>query len=164
MDSQCTANRSGILCGHCKDNFSLVLGSNRCLPDCSYNSLSLFVVLVFAGITLVLFIKIANLTISQGTLNGLIFYANIIGASQFIFFPNSEIRLVNFLATFIAWVNLDLGIQTCFLPGMGSTTKAWLQFVFSSLHLGHCFLNHCSIPLFYVYLDLDCLAIIQFKY
>ena len=129
-DSQCTANRSGILCGHCKDNFSLALGGNRCLPDCSYNSLSLIVAFVFAGITLVLFIKILNLTVSQGSLNGLIFYANIIGASQPFVFTNSDIRLVHFLATFIAWVNLDLGIETCFLYGMNGTTKAWLQFVF----------------------------------
>ena len=34
-DSQCTANRSGILRGHCQDNFSLALGSNKCLPYCS---------------------------------------------------------------------------------------------------------------------------------
>ena len=129
-DYQCTANRSGILCGYCKDNFSLALGSNRCLPDCSYNSLSLIVAFVFAGIILVFFIKILNFTVSQGSPNGLIFYANIIGATQSIVIPNSGIRPVNFLATFIAWVNLDLGIETCFLHGMDGTTKAWLQFVF----------------------------------
>ena len=130
-DSQCNANRSGILCGHCKDNFSLALGSNRCLPDCNYNSLSLTVAFVFAGIMLVFFIKILDITVSQGSPNGLIFYANVIvGASQPFVFTNSDIRLVNFLATFIAWVNLDLGIETCFLHGMDGTTKAWLQFVF----------------------------------
>ena len=130
-DSQCTANRSGILCGHCKDNFSLVLGSNRCLPNCNYNSLSLIAAFVFAGIMLVFFIKILNLTVSQGTLNGLIFYANIIWANKFTVFPNSqEIGLLNFLAIFIAWVNLDLGIETCFLYGMDGITKAWMQFVF----------------------------------
>ena len=130
-DSQCTANRSGILCGHCKDNFSLALGSNRCLPNCNYNSLSLIAAFIFAGIMLVFFIKILNLTVSQGTLNGLIFYANIIWANKLTVFPNSqEIGLLNFLAIFIAWVNLDLGIETCFLYGMDGTTKAWLQFVF----------------------------------
>ena len=129
-DSQCTANRSGILCGHCKDNFSLVLGSDRCLPNCNYNSLSLIIAFVIAGIILVFFIKILNFTVSQGSPNGLIFYANIIGASQPFVFTNCEIRLVDFLATFIAWVNLDLGIETCFLYGMDGTTKAWLQFLF----------------------------------
>ena len=130
-DSQCTANRSGILCGHCKDNFSLVLGSNRCLPNCNYNSLSLIAAFIFAGIMLVFFIKILNLTVSQGMLNGLIFYANIIWANKFTVFPNSrEIGLLNFLAIFIAWVNLDLGIETCFLYGMDGITKAWMQFVF----------------------------------
>ena len=129
-DSQCTANRSGILCGHCKDNFSLVLGSNRCLPDCSYNILFLIVAFVFAGLLLVFFIKILNFTVSQGSPNGLMFYANIIGASQPFAFTRSDIRSVNFLTNFIAWVNLDLGIETCFVHGMEGTTKAWLQFVF----------------------------------
>ena len=40
-DIQCTDNRSGVLCGGCRDNFSLALGSNRCLHGCSNNSLSL---------------------------------------------------------------------------------------------------------------------------
>ena len=75
------------------------------LLQLSYNGLSLIVAFVFAGIMLVFFIKILNLTVSQGTLNGLIFYANIVGASQPIVFPNSRVRLVDFLATFISWVN-----------------------------------------------------------
>ena len=61
-DSQCTANRSGILCGHCKDNFSLALGSNRYLPDCNYNSLTLIVAFVFAGILLVSFSRVNQWT------------------------------------------------------------------------------------------------------
>jgi len=31
---------------------------------------------------------------------------------------------------FIAWLNLDLGIETCFFDGMDEYTKTWLQFVF----------------------------------
>lgn len=34
------------------------------------------------------------------------------------------------LAMFISWLNLDLGIQTCFYDGMDMYAKAWLQFVF----------------------------------
>lgn len=36
----------------------------------------------------------------------------------------------NVLTVFIAWLNLDLGIEVCFFNGMDMYTKAWLQFVF----------------------------------
>ena len=134
QDEQCSDDRSGILCGGCRANYSLVLGSNRCLPNCTNNSLSLFVAFAAAGMALVFFIKILNLTVSQGTLNGLIFYANIIGAQPTLVFPTGGSQttrgMSTLLSVFIAWLNLDLGIETCFFDGMDAYTKAWLQFVF----------------------------------
>ena len=44
-----------------------------------------------------------------------------------IYFPSTE---TNPLAVFIAWLNLDLGIETCFYNGMNAYAKAWLQFAF----------------------------------
>jgi len=44
---------------------------------------------------------------------------------------------VNPIAVFIAWYNLDLGIQTCSCDGMDSCDgmnsyeKAWLKFIFT---------------------------------
>jgi len=38
--------------------------------------------------------------------------------------------LNDFLTIFIAWLNLDLGIQTCFYNGMDAYAKTWLQFAF----------------------------------
>ena len=87
QDVQCNDNRAGILCGGCRANYSLALGSNRCLPGCTNNRLSLVIAFAAAGIALVFFIKILNLTVSQGTLNGLIFYANIIGAQPTLVLP-----------------------------------------------------------------------------
>ena len=43
------------------------------------------------------------------------------------FFPNTRNQI---LSVFIAWFNLDLGIETCFYNGMDMYAKAWLQFVF----------------------------------
>ena len=34
------------------------------------------------------------------------------------------------LSVFIAWVNLDFGVETCFYSGMDTYQKTWLQFVF----------------------------------
>jgi len=79
------------------------------------------------GLALVVFLLVCKLTVAVGTLSGLIFYANIVGANQSIFFPSGS---TNPLTVFIAWINLDLGIETCFYDGMDTYAKTWLQFVF----------------------------------
>jgi len=84
-------------------------------------------VFALAGLLLILFLISFNLTVSEGTINGIIFYANIVHINRSIFFPSTE---ANPLAIFIAWLNLDLGIETCFYNGMDAYAKAWLQFVF----------------------------------
>ena len=84
-DKQCNYNRSGLLCGRCSENLSLALGSSRCL-QCSNSYLSLLVALAFAGIALVLLLLVMRLTVAAGTINGLVFYANIIAVNSAIFF------------------------------------------------------------------------------
>ena len=125
-NSQCTFNHSGILCGGCKTGLSLVLGSAQCLP-CSNSYLALLIPFALAGVVLVVFLKVLNLTVSVGTINGLILYANIVSANYTFFFPPET---VNFLTVFISWLNLDLGFETCFFDGLTGYGKVWLQFVF----------------------------------
>ena len=124
--NQCLYNRSGILCGQCSEGFSLVIGSNKC-DQCNSNYIALIIPFAAAGIALVAFIIVLNLTVSVGTINGLIFYANVVKMYEHFFLPGGAIP---FLSWFISWINLDLGIETCFIDGMGSCTKAWLQFIF----------------------------------
>ena len=100
QDVQCNNNRSGILCGGCRLGYSLALGSNRCLPGCTNNTLVLIIGFVIAGIALVFFIKILDLTVSRGTSNGLIFYANIIGAQTNLFSQNLEVLHIEYCLTF----------------------------------------------------------------
>ena len=125
-DCQFIYNHSGTLCGGCQPGLSLALGSAQCL-QCSNKYLALLIPLTLAGPVLVFSIKLLDLTISQGTLNGLIFYANVIKANEYIFFPQ---RQTNPLTVFIAWLNLDLGVKTCFFQGLTAYSKTWLQFVF----------------------------------
>ena len=42
-DQQCQNNRTGILCGKCSPGYSLILGTNECVENCSNNTLSLIV-------------------------------------------------------------------------------------------------------------------------
>ena len=125
-DPQCNFNRSGRLCGRCPVGQSVALGTSQCLK-CSNNYLSLIVPFAVSGVVLVFFIKILNLTPAHGLINGLIFYANIVKANEYIFFPQKQ---TNFLTVFISWLNLDLGIETCFVDGLDGYWKTWLQFVF----------------------------------
>ena len=125
-DSQCNFNRSGTLCGGCQPDLSLALGSAQCL-QCSNKYLALLIPLTLAGPVLVFSIKLLDLTISQGTLNGLIFYANVVKTNEYIFLPSGQ---TNPLTVFIAWLNLDLGVETCLFQGLTAYSKTWLQFVF----------------------------------
>ena len=129
-EAQCAFDRYGTLCGACKPDFSLALGSSQCLPNCSNNYLLLLFVFILAGFALVFFIKILNLTVTQGTINGLIFYTNIVTANKSIFSPAQHNNFLSFLTVFISWLNLDLGIETCFIKGLDGYWKTWLQFMF----------------------------------
>ena len=125
-DAQCQYNRTGKLCGGCRNNDSLLLGTSRCQP-CTNLYLTLVIPFALAGIALAFFIIFLSLTVAEGTTNGLIFYANIVSFNHSTFFPNGEF---NILQVFLSWVNLDLGIETCFYNGMDTYSSAWLQFVF----------------------------------
>lgn len=126
LDKQCANNRTGNLCGKCQNGLSLVLASSHC-KECSNDFLFLLIPFALAGILLVLFILLLNVTVATGTIHGLIFYANILVANRSIFLP---FETPNILTVFVSWLNLDLGIETCFYDGMDSQAKVLLQLVF----------------------------------
>ena len=131
-DAQCNFNRAGKLCGRCKDNYSLAIGSSHCIQCPNNYNLALLLFFAAVGPLLVLMISVLNLTVTKGTINGLIFYANIIWAYQSIFFPSTKEQnyVLYVLKPFIAWLNLDFGIEACFYQGLDMFSKTWLQFIF----------------------------------
>ena len=129
-DAQCNFNRAGRVCGRCRNNYSLAIGSSECIYCTNHNSLALLIFFVAFGPLLVLVISALNLTVTQGTINGLLFYANVVWAYQGIFFPSDTKHVLIPLKLFIAWLNLDFGIKTCFYRGMDAFGKTWLQFIF----------------------------------
>ena len=131
-DAQCASNRAGTLCGTCKPGLSVPLGSSRCLHCPTYWPgllVTIFLVFILSGIGLVALILALNLTVAVGTLNAIIFYANIMAANQSAFFPTSEVSFASVLIL-ISWLNFDLGIDTCFIDGMDTYIKTWLQLAF----------------------------------
>ena len=128
IDKQCAFNRSGTLCGACKESLSLSLGSSRCQPCHSASYIWLTLLFAIAGVFLVGFLSVFKLTVSVGTLNELIFFSNIVVINKPLMFPSGSTS--NPLLVLLAWLNLDLGIETCYYNGMDMYGRTWLQFVF----------------------------------
>uniref|UniRef100_A0A1X7SWX8 Uncharacterized protein n=1 Tax=Amphimedon queenslandica TaxID=400682 RepID=A0A1X7SWX8_AMPQE len=79
------------------------------------------------GVLLVVLLIALNLTVSVGTLNGLLFYANIVKLYEPVFSRKEGLPV---LSQVISWINLDFGFEICFYNGMDSYAKQWLQFAF----------------------------------
>ena len=127
-NAQCAFNRVGLLCGSCEEGYSLTLGSSRC-QKCTNLWLLLVIPFILVGMALVFIMMACNFTLASGTLNGLLFYANILIANQSTFFPFQK---VNVLTVFVSWLGLNLGIPTCFFNGMDGFQKVWIQMSFEA--------------------------------
>lgn len=129
-DEQCNNDHSGTLCGGCKRGLSHVFGYALC-RKCSNIYILLLIPFAIMGVALVTLIFVLNLTVSSGTINGFIFYANIVKINDALFQPLTDSnKFVQILSTFVSWLNLDFGIVTCFYKGMEIYGKMALQFAF----------------------------------
>ena len=125
-DVQCTNNRVGILCTQCKPGYSISVGSSNCIY-CSKSWVAQMIGIVLAvlitGIVLVTLLLVLNLTVAVGTINGLVFYANIVGST-------SEPLIFTLPRFVVAWLNLESGFDGCFINGLDVYWKTWLKFAF----------------------------------
>ena len=126
---QCDFNRNGTLCGQCNNHYSLALGTLHCLYCANSRYITLVIPFALVGIALVMVILLLHLTVDVGTLNGLIFYANIVHSNREAYFQHTR-EITNFHAIILSWLNLDFGIEICFYDGMDIYTYSWLQFLF----------------------------------
>ena len=129
-NAQCTFNRVSTLCSSCEPGLSLSLSGPRCLR-CPHYWPALVVVIILAaalaGVALVAMLLFLNMTVAVGSLNGIIFYANVIAASRNVFPYETQPGIAS---VFISFLNLDIGIDTCFFEGMTTYSKTWLQLLF----------------------------------
>ena len=128
-DTQCVDNRGQRMCGSCREGYSLLMGSNKCGQCHAYDYVVAAWIALFAvmGVLLVVLLIALNLTVSVGTLNGLLFYANIVKLYEPVFSRKGALPV---LSQVISWINLDFGFEICFYNGMDSYAKQWLQFAF----------------------------------
>ena len=124
--SLCRGQRDRELCGRCKEGFSLLFGTSVC-RQCSNFWLFTIVLYALVGILLVIILFVLRMTVTTGTINGLIFYAQAVGINGDLLFHQTRLK---FLVIFISVLNLDLGFPICFYDGMDFLAKTALQFVF----------------------------------
>ena len=130
MDEQCAHDRTGIMCGKCAGNLSVVFGTYKC-KQCSNYWLLLLIVWVVVGVIIVLLLTVLDLTVSEGTLGGLIFYCNIVKVNFSTFFQGQSIPyLTSALKLFISLFNFETGYSSCLFNGMDMYARNWLSFGF----------------------------------
>ena len=115
----------------CMPGLSTSLGSSRCIkcPERWYLNLAGLLVAGFvAGIVLVILMLALNFTVAVGTLNGILFYANILASNSAAYFPLSSTPNLAFVI--VSWLNLDIGLDVCFFNGMNVESKAVVQLAF----------------------------------
>ena len=126
----CNFSRKGILCGACMQSYSLSLGSSRCLKCPNYwpgTLVAIIIAALISGIVLIIMILVLNLTVAVGTINAVVFYANIIASNYSSFFFGSE---NSFQSVLTSWLNFNFGLDVCFFEGMDAYWKTWIKMVF----------------------------------
>lgn len=128
QDLQCTANRTGFLCGKCRHGYSLSVGTTDCIQCKTKNTLSYFFLgHGLLGILLVAFLVIFNITNTDGTFTGLLFYANVVNLNSYTLLPSRHRIILTYI---ISFMSLNTGHKTCLYEGMDAYGKAWLSFCF----------------------------------
>ena len=91
-DALCNPNRTGRGCGACDDGFSKTFGSKHC-QKCSNIWLVTILLYGILGIILVVIIHLLKLTVTMGTVNGLIFFCNIMSINESLFLIHQSFLL-----------------------------------------------------------------------
>ena len=125
-NSLCLHGRTGVLCGKCKQGLSVTIGSPEC-RRCSNWSLFTLPLYALLGAAIVILLLILQLTVIQGTINGLIFYANILSVSTYYLFGYKGAQ---WALIFVSLLNLEFGFAVCLYNGLDDITKAILSISF----------------------------------
>ena len=127
-DSLCLYERTGITCGACRNEFSTVFGSDECLV-CSNIWLITIVGYAIAGLLIVLILFLLKMTVSNGILGGLVFFANMCIVNEHDQILSHSVYTYPFSIA-LSFLNLNLGFRLCFYDGMTTVMKVGLQFAF----------------------------------
>ena len=122
----CENGRVGVLCGQCPENMSMAVGLPYSCQECSNLWLLTLPLYALAGIALVVLMFVLRLTLATGTINGLIFFANL--------FSFNLLHVLSFqyevwLVTFLSVLNLKLGFPVCLYDGLNMIEMTYMGFL-----------------------------------
>ena len=129
----CFGSRKGILCGECITNYSVVFGSSECKMCSSKWWPFTSLIYILGGPLLVFLLYTLKLTLATGTLNGIIFYAQVANLGYtYLNMPcneecANEYFFVKFSKAMLSFLNLNIGLPICFYDGMTELWKAGLN-------------------------------------
>ena len=120
----CLANREGLLCSQCSPGYSVVFGSNEC-KECSSWWLLMIIVYAVSGPVLIYLLYALRLTLTTGTLNGIIFCAQMIIV---IDLPPSPYNIASTLLKGILLFKPNFSL--CFYNGMTEIKKSFFGILY----------------------------------
>ena len=134
----CLYQREGTLCGRCSEGLSVIFGSTEC-HHCNNAWLATISIYLVAGPLFIFLLYALRLTLTTGTLNGIIFYGQatncgLIDLIRYVYYINkSSIKIFSgFIIFFLHLLNLDTVdiFPLCVFNGMTELWKAGLSLIF----------------------------------
>ena len=122
------SHRTGILCGKCKEGYSSAFGGHNCMncTQLSFISIAYYPLVAFLGLAVIALLFLFNLTIVQGTINGISLYMNIMFLYSDIVREYANIPFYYVISA----LNQGSPFKTCFYHGMDEFAKCMLHFLF----------------------------------
>ena len=134
--SICGDHRIGVLCGACEKGYSTLISGRNC-QKCSNEWLWLIIVYAVVGPLLIYLLYALRLTLTTGTLNGIIFYAQAVAnlgpneLLQFSFRFSGILEVLSYiLRIFVQPFQLQLPLPMCFFNGMTELWRRGLVIIF----------------------------------
>lgn len=127
----CRKHREGIICGKCQKGYSVVFGSSQC-KKCSNLWLLTIVLYIVSGPLILLVLYGLNLTLTDGSINGIIFFGQTsnFNVLPFLDYFPSSFQAGRFISVFLSLLNFNLGFPLCFFDGMTEVHKIGLTLIF----------------------------------
>ena len=122
--SLCLNNREGPLCSQCSPSYSVVFGSNEC-KQCSNWWLLILIVYAVAGPLFICLLYALKLTLTTGTLNGIILCAQLF---EVIDLPQSKFDISSTIIK--AFLLFEVDNPHCFYDGMTEIWKSGITLLY----------------------------------
>ena len=126
---QCNYNRSGVLCGGCRDGYSRSFGSTECLR-CGFSTLFYLPVMAVTGFLIVAAIFLFKLTVTNGYLSGPVCFSNIAVIYEASIFPSGVSRSNSVLFAIMSLFNLEFSFGRCLYDGMTQLQLSAMRILF----------------------------------